>query len=128
MIRPYPTVMSHITPAAYSSTRAIPIDISIEDSSVIVHAELPGMLPDDLSIELDKNILRIEKTAPDNENKEHSNDNVVRERTIKSAKRAIELPHNVAPGSATSPYKNGILEITLPIVDKVQSTRIPIGP
>ena len=125
MIRPYPSLMSYMTPIAYSSNRAIPIDISIDDSNVFVHAELPGMLPDNLSLEVDKNILRIEATA-DNHNHEHSIDYVVRERTIRSAKRAIKLPHNVDPDSATSTYKNGILEITLPKLDKAQSTRIPI--
>lgn len=126
LMNPYSSLWSYMPPIEHSSSQVIPIDIRIDDNNVIVHAELPGMMPSDLSVEIDKDILRIESTV-DKPTDEHHNDYIVRERRVRSAKRAIKLPHTVDPESTTSTYKNGILEINLPKLDRAQSTRITVG-
>lgn len=125
-VNPSSSFWSYRPARGYPAGQVMPIDISVEGSNVIVHAELPGVDSKDLTVEVEKDILKIEANV-ERSNEENSNGYVIRERRVGSMKRVLRLPHTVDPESTTSTCKDGVLEITLPKLEKTQSRRIPIG-
>jgi HSP20 family protein len=117
---------SYTPDKGYTAGKLIPIDLSVDGDNVIVRAELPGMDSKNLMVEVAKNMLKIEANTEESAD-EDSEGYVIRERRVGSMKRAIRLPHSVDPETATSTYKDGVLEITLPKAEKSQSRQIPIN-
>ena len=110
----------------YTVGEVIPIDLCIEGDNVIVYAELPGIDSKNLTVEVDKNMLKIE-TNVEESNEEDSNGYVIRERRVGAMSRVIRLPHIVDPETTASTHKDGVLKITLPKLEKSKSRQIPIN-
>ena len=125
-LTPNASFWSYSPDKGYTAGSVIPIDLSVEGDNVIVHAELPGMDSKNLTVEVEKNMLKIEANIEESAD-EDSEGYVIRERRVGSMKRAIRLPHSVDPETTTSTYKDGVLEITLPKAEKSQSRQIPIN-
>jgi|TARA_Y100000310_G_scaffold335382_1_gene417291 HSP20 family molecular chaperone IbpA len=104
------------------------LDLSIEGDNnafVVVRAELPGMDSKNLTVEVDENMLKIEANVEESDEND-SDSYVIRERRVGATSRVVRLPHDIDPEETTATYKDGILEITLPKVEKSQSRHIPI--
>jgi len=119
-------ISSYVPNTGYTERKLIPIDLRVDGDNMIVRAELPGMDSKNLTVEVDKNWLKIEANAEESNDKDSAG-YVIRERRVGSMKRAIRLPHVVDPETTTSTYKDGVLEITLPKAEKSQSRQIPIN-
>ena len=80
---------------------------------LVVHADLPGMSKDDISVDIedDQIVIRGERR---NE-REHNDEGVYHtERSYGSFYRAIPLPEGIDAEQAKADFSNGVLEITLP--------------
>ncbi|BAU23945.1 heat shock protein Hsp20 [Caldimicrobium thiodismutans] len=89
------------------------VDVSETDDEVIVKADLPGVKPEEIEINLVDNVLTIkgEKKREAEEKKE----NYYRvERYYGSFMRAIQLPSEVDVEKVKAQYKDGVLKVTLP--------------
>lgn len=89
------------------------VDVSETDEEVIVKADLPGVKPEEIEINLVDNVLTIkgEKKRETEEKKE----NYYRvERYYGSFMRAIQLPSEVDGEKVKAQYKDGVLKVTLP--------------
>jgi len=89
------------------------VDVSETDTEVIVKADLPGVKPEDIEINIVDNVLTIkgEKKRETEEKKE----NFYRvERYYGSFMRAIQLPSEVDVEKVKATYKDGVLKIVLP--------------
>ncbi len=89
------------------------MDVSETDAEVIVKADLPGVDPEEIEINLVDNVLTIkgEKKREAEEKKE----NFYRiERYYGSFMRAIQLPAEVDEEKVKASYKDGVLKIILP--------------
>ena len=107
-------------------TGVVSIDVREEDDKLIVTADLPGMDTKDIKVEVDRNIFRLEITVAES-NEQDSDGYIVRERRMGSVRRSIRLPHEVDVDEVTSTYKDGVLEITLPKLEKSQVKQITIN-
>ena len=124
--RPTVSFSSYASGTGYMAEELIPIDLRVEGDNMIVRAELPGMDSKNLMVEVEKNVLKIEANAEES-NDEDSEGYVIRERRVGTMKRAIRLPYAVDPETTTSTYKDGVLEIILPKVEKPKSRQVPIN-
>lgn len=108
-------------------TWAPAVEVREKDNNIVVCADLPGIDPKDLKVEVDNNILVIqgERKREHTEEKEGLRRS---ERSYGSFYRAIPLPENAKTEQAKADVHNGVLEITVP-VDQAQSHRkqIPIS-
>lgn len=112
---------SHERPLAEAAIRP-DLDISGDDKRYLVTVELPGVSEQDLSVELENNILRIsgEKRYEHGSKDEHgeaddSSRNFYRiERSYGSFRRVLELPDDVDTEAIQASHKDGVLTITLP--------------
>jgi HSP20 family protein len=89
------------------------VDVSETEDSIVVKADLPGVKPEEIEINLSDNILTIrgEKKREEEEKKE----NFYRvERYYGSFMRAIQLPTEVDVEKVKATYKDGVLKVVLP--------------
>lgn len=89
------------------------VDMTEDESSVHITAELPGMDEKDIEINLNKDSLTIKgekKTESENKDKE----SYYMERSFGSFTRVLPIPADVDPEKADAVFKKGVLNITLP--------------
>lgn len=89
------------------------VDVSETADEVIVKADLPGVKPEDIEINIVDNILTIkgEKKRETEEKKE----NFYRvERFYGSFMRSIQLPAEINVDNIKAQYKDGVLKVILP--------------
>lgn len=89
------------------------IDVKRSGDDIVVHAEVPGVRPEDVTIELTDNVLTIKgERVLTNERADESW--LVRERSYGTFERTLTLPEGVDPTSITASYRDGVLEVHVP--------------
>ena len=116
-------------PFGVRTTGSFPIDLKDEKDKMIVRADLPGMESDNLKVEVENNVLKIEANVEQStESESNGTDNYYfKERRTGSMQRSLTLPYKVEVDATTSTYKDGVLEIVLPKVAESQSKQIIIN-
>ncbi len=104
----------------------LPLDISEDDTSVIVRASLPGFTKDQINVEVHDGVLTInaEKTE---ETEEKGERYYRKERQIGSMSRRVALPSIVEDGEASAEFKDGVLTLRLPKPAKASPRKISIS-
>ncbi|MFT5423769.1 MAG: HSP20 family protein [Phycisphaerales bacterium] len=108
----------------------LPLDVSETESEVFVRASLPGFKRDEVSVEVDENVLCI--TAQHHETQEESSGIgdekwIRRERRETQLARTVNLPTSVDQGKAKADLKEGVLTLKLPKAVKSNRRKIAIG-
>ncbi len=103
------------------------VNVQESKEELVLTAELPGMKQDDISIEMENNVLTIsgEKTEDRTEGDEQRRYHVW-ERRYGSFQRSFTLPRTVKSDEIRAHYDAGVLEIHLPKVAEAKSRRIAI--
>jgi HSP20 family protein len=111
-----------------SGTWVPAVNISETKDDLVLTAELPGLTEDNVSIEVENNILIIsgekaeERTEGDEERRYH-----VWERTYGSFRRSFTLPRTVKSDEITAHFEGGVLTVTLPKVAEAKGRKIEIS-
>lgn len=103
------------------------LEVFEKDKKLFVRAELPGLRKEDVKIEMTDEVLTIEgERKEDTEIKEK--DYVRTERVYGKFFRQLALPEGVKTDLAKAAFKDGVLEIELPVEAKkpVAGRRLPI--
>lgn len=101
------------------------IDVIDRDGDLLIKAELPGVEKKDIALTLTDNILTLEAKI-NKEEKEEKEQYYRREICSGSYKRVVELPAAVKEDEAKASFKNGILELILPKVEKTKRATIKV--
>ena len=106
--------------------RKIPsVDVLERDDEITVKAELPGIEKKDLDVSLTNNSVTIKGSTSHEEKKEEAN--YYRCEISKgSYMRTIALPAEVDEDKARAKFKDGVLELTLPKVEKSHRRSIKV--
>jgi len=103
------------------------VELRERDNSLVVAADLPGIDPKDVKVEVENNTLVIQGERKREETKE-SEGFRRSERFYGSFFRAIPLPENANAEQAKADFRNGVLEITVPVSKEDSHRRqIPIS-
>jgi HSP20 family protein len=101
------------------------LDVSETKNAMIVTAEIPGVDPTEIGIDLTGDLLTLkgekEKRTEEKEERYHRV-----ERTYGAFLRSVRLPMAVDGSKVTATYKNGVLVVTLPKTPAAQGTMIPV--
>lgn len=89
------------------------VDMTERDKDISVTAELPGIDPKDVQIDVDDDMLTIRGEKRSEESGEQGGRRW-RERSYGKFERSIQLPTDVKADAAKAEFKNGVLRITLP--------------
>jgi HSP20 family protein len=102
------------------------IEVAQQDKNYVVRAEVPGLQPNDVKLEItdDAIVIQGERKVEKEENKSGVH---VTERHYGRFYRAIPLPEGAKADEASAKYENGVLEITVPTEEQRNRRReIPI--
>lgn len=89
------------------------IDVSETEDEIIVKADIPGVKPEDIEINLVDNVLTIK--GEKKREKEEKKENFYRvERYYGTFMRSIQIPSEVDVEKIKAQYKDGVLKVTLP--------------
>lgn len=97
------------------------VEVQQKDNNVIVFADLPGIDPKDVKIEVENDTLIIQGERKQEHTEERSGFHRS-ERTYGSFYRAIQLPETAKVDQAKADFRNGVLEVTVPI-EQAKSNR-----
>jgi len=100
-------------------------DIQETDEEVVATVELPGMKKEDISLTLTENALEVKAETKEEEKEEREGYESYRSRYAGFYRR-LPLPSTVSPDDAKATYKNGILEVKMPKVEKKKKKEISI--
>jgi len=99
----------------------------VEDGTCVIRAELPGLDPEkDVEITVQSGVLTIAAHREERE-EEKRPDGYRSEFHYGSFHRAIRLPEGVTDADIAAAYKDGILEVRLPLKEPVEdAVRVPV--
>ena len=101
------------------------VDMYEETDRVVVKAELPGVDKKDIKISIDNELLTV-KGEFKKEEKVKNEDYHYSERSFGSFARHLRLPSKVDEGKVKASFKDGILEISMPISKKAKEKAINV--
>jgi HSP20 family protein len=101
------------------------IDIAENDNDIIVKAEIPGVDPKEIDISISGDTLTIK--GEKKEEKENKGKHYHRvERSYGSFTRTIGLPAHVMTDKVEAKNNHGVIEITLPKMEKAKTKKISV--
>ena len=101
------------------------VDVFDTKEAVVLKAELAGMKPDDIQIEVEDNVLTIRGERRFAEKVEE--DRYYRiERRFGSFQRSLALPQGVKADDIQASYEDGILEVRVPKAEEEQPRKITV--
>jgi|HigsolmetaAR201D_1030396.scaffolds.fasta_scaffold06252_5 HSP20 family protein len=107
-------------------TRRLAIDVIDEDDAIVVRADVPGIDPDKVKVEVKDDILTV--SAEFEESSEEKDKRFLRrERRYGSFTRSIALPPGVNPDAIKATHKNGVVEIRVPRPEPAEPKRVEIA-
>ena len=101
------------------------VDITESENSYEIHAELPGVLENDVNVSVTDNLLTIKGEKRQEEKSDERNVHQV-ERRYGTFQRSFTLPRRVNATEIKAGFKDGILTLNIPKTEEAKSTEIPI--
>lgn len=95
------------------------VDVIDHGDNIIVKADLPGFLKENIKIDISDDFLEIIALFQE-EALEEGASYFKRERRYNEIRRIIDLPTKIQIDGANAEYENGILQITLPKSEKTE--------
>ncbi len=89
------------------------VDIYEKEKVYVIEAELPGYKPEEVSVNVDKHVLRIsseKETLKDADDRK----TLVRERLFRKFERSFSLPEDINEAKIEGEFSDGVLTLTLP--------------
>src|SRR3984893_12836004 len=101
------------------------IESFIEGDKMVVRAEMPGVDPKDVEVTVNGNMLTI-RGAREEQHEEKGRDFLQREISHEEMERSIMLPPGTTGEGIKASYKNGILELTVPIPKEASTKKVQV--
>jgi len=105
------------------------LDVEDKGDSLVVRAEIPGVKPEEMEVELngDQLLIRGEKKE-EKEEKDEEKKYYYKERSFGSFSRSVNLGIELDPELVKAEYKDGILTVTLKKAEAKKARKIDIKP
>lgn len=103
------------------------IDVVERDDGYVLRADVPGLKPDEVKIEVEGDVLTV--SGEHEESEEEKKDNYVRrERRYGSFSRSVTLPKGVTADQVEASCRDGIVEVSFPKPKKEERKAVTITP
>jgi HSP20 family protein len=102
-----------------------PVECVVKDNNLVVRADVPGMEPKDIDISLLGNVLTIKGERRSKEESKKG-DYLRREIAYGAFERRLMVPEGVQADKVKAEFKNGVVEITVPLAKEVAVKKIPL--
>jgi HSP20 family protein len=115
------------TGAASPSRRWIPaMDLAETQDAYVLRADLPGLAPEDVKIELENRVLTLSGERKAEQRSEESGWMRV-ERSFGAFRRSLTVPAGVDAAAITAAFDNGVLTVTVPKPEQAKPRRVEIA-
>ena len=101
------------------------VDIFDTDQAIVLRAELPGLTPDDIDIEIDDNVLSLKGERRFEETVQEGRYYRL-ERAYGHFQRNVTLPQGVKADEISASFDNGVLSVRVPKADEVRPRKIAV--
>ena len=101
------------------------VDVREEKDAFVVHADLPGVKPEDIEVTAEKGILTL-KGHRKIETSETANGYQRVERVAGNFTRRFSLPDNVQADAIKAKFTHGVLEVSIPKQAEVAPKRVTV--
>jgi len=101
------------------------VDIKENDDNFVIVADIPGVKPEDIEVQMDNGVLTI-KGERETEKKEEGEDYKRIERNFGSFYRRFSLPDTADPEKVTAASDHGVLQITVGKQERSQPKKISV--
>jgi HSP20 family protein len=108
------------------ATFAPPVEVLERDGRLVVRADVPGLEKDDVNVEIDDDRLVISGERRQEREERREGSAYRSERVYGQFHRVIALPEGADAEHATATFKNGVLEVTMPVTGRHQPRRLPV--
>lgn len=103
------------------------IDVERDNGNLVVRADVPGIKPDEVKIEVQDDILTV--SGSHKESKETKDKHYLRrERRYGSFSRSMALPAGVDPKKIKAKTHDGIVEVMIPLPKEAKKETVTITP
>ena len=103
------------------------IEVIQRPKAFVVRADLPGLSPDDMQVSIDDGVLNI--AGERRQEKREEREGFIRtERSYGTFHRAVPLPAGADNEHVSATFRDGVLEVTLPMTGGGRGRRIPVQP
>jgi HSP20 family protein len=102
-----------------------PIESFIDNDKLVVRAELPGVDPKDVEVTISGNMLTIRASREERHEKK-DRDFLHREISYGKIERTLSLPPGVTGENVKASYRDGILELTIPLPKELSTRKVPV--
>lgn len=113
----FPASRTALTPA---------IDVSETEKEVVVKAELPGLQPDDVAVQIEGDALVLSGEKKEEFEREEEGNVWHSERRFGSFRRVLQLPVAVDAEKVSAEFRNGVLTVRLPRSEQAKPRRIQV--
>jgi HSP20 family protein len=101
------------------------IEVQHRRGELVVRADMPGLRPEDINVTVDHGVLTI--SGERREEHRDERDGFIRsEVTYGTFFRTIPLPEGADENRLTATFRNGVLEISVPVSDRDQGRRVKV--
>ena len=127
MNRLFNTLFDTPTGTAAVQRRWVPaMDLSETDEAYILRADLPGLTPEDVRIEMEGRVLTVSGERKAEHETEDAGYRRV-ERSFGRFRRAMTLPAGVDPEAITASFDNGVLTVRVPKPEAIKPHKVEIA-
>jgi HSP20 family protein len=105
--------------------RMLPMEAYRRGDQFLVHLDMPGVNPDDVSITLERNVvaIRVERRSP----RQEGDEVLIDERPQGSFTRQLFLGENLDAERLNASYDKGVLTLTIPVSEQAKPRRVKIS-
>jgi len=102
----------------------MPMDLYRDADSYVLNADLPGIDPQSVDVDVDGQLLsiRAERTAPGRDGVRW----IARERSTGSYLRRFTLGQGIDTAHISASYDNGVLSVVLPVTEKAKPRKVEV--
>jgi len=102
-----------------------PVDIFEDKEAIYLKAELPGVKPDEVNVNVENNILTLSGERKLEKNEDRNGYHRI-ERVYGNFTRSFALPNNVATDQVEATMNDGVLTVKIPKKSEAQPKRIEV--
>ena len=104
----------------------LPLDVAETADEYVLTAELPGVVMDNVEVNVEDNVVTIKGEKPAPEDSENLKYHRI-ERPYGSFQRSLALPRNVDPAQVSAKYCEGVLEVKIGKREEAKPRKIEIA-
>ncbi|MGQ4268069.1 Hsp20/alpha crystallin family protein [Nocardiopsis changdeensis] len=104
---------------------AMPMDAYRENDDFVVHFDLPGVSPESIDLEVERNVLTVKAERPGL--RREGLELIVNERPNGTFSRQVFLGDTLDTDRITANYADGVLTLRIPVAEQSKARKIVVG-